>query len=36
MCSGDRYPELVMAVEDPAQGPMGTTRWDAEQVQVSN
>ena len=35
MCSGDRYPELVTAIEDPAQGPMDTTRWDAEQIQVS-
>ena len=31
----DRYPELVTAIEDPAQGPMDTTRWDAEQIQVS-
>ena len=35
MCSGDRYPDLVTAIEDPAQGPMVTTRWDAEQIQVS-
>ena len=35
MCSGDRYPELVTATEDPAQGPMDTARWDAEQIQVS-
>ena len=35
MCSGDRYPELVTATEDPAQGPMDTTRWDSEQIQVS-
>ena len=35
MCSGDKYPELVTAIEDPAQGPMDTTRWDAEQIQVS-
>ena len=35
MCSGDRYPKLVTAIEDPAQGPMDTTRWDAEQIQVS-
>ena len=34
-CSDDRYPELVTAVEDQAQGPMDTTRWDAEQIQVS-
>ena len=35
MCSGGRYPELVTAIEDPAQGPMDTTHWDAEQIQVS-
>ena len=35
MCSGDRYPDLVTAVEDPAQGTMDTTRWDPEQIQVS-
>ena len=35
MCSGDRYPELVTAIEDPAQGPVDTTRWDAELMQVS-
>ena len=35
MCSGDRYPDLVTAVEDPAQGTMDTTLWDAEQIQVS-
>ena len=35
MCSGDSYPELVTAIEDPAQGPMDTTRWDVEQIQVS-
>ena len=35
MCSGDRYPELVTAIEDPPQGPMDTTRWDVEQIQVS-
>ena len=26
MCSGDRYLQLVTAIEDPAQGPMDTTR----------
>ena len=35
LCSGDRYPELVTAIEDPAQGPMETTRWNAQQIQVS-
>ena len=35
MCTGDKYPELVTAIEDPAQRPMDTTRWDAEQIQVS-
>ena len=35
MCSGDRYPDLVTAVEDPAQEMMDTTRWEAEQMQVS-
>ena len=35
MCSGDRYPDLVTAVEDPAQETMDTTCWDAEQIQVS-
>ena len=35
MCSGDRYPELVTAMEDPTQGPMDTTRWEAEQIEVS-
>ena len=35
MCSGDRYPDLVTAIEDPAQGTLDTTLWDAEQIQVS-
>ena len=35
MCTGDKYPELVTAIEDPAQRRMDTTRWDAEQIQVS-
>ena len=35
MCSGDRYPYLVRAVEDPAQGTMDTTLWGEEQIQVS-
>ena len=35
MCSGDMYPELVTATKDSAQGPMDTSRWDAEQSQVS-
>ena len=35
MCSGDRYPELVTAIEDQAQGPIDTTRWDEEQMQFS-
>ena len=35
VCSNDRHPDLVTAVEDPAQGTMDTTRWDAEQIQVS-
>ena len=33
MCSGD--PDLVRAVEDPAQATMDTTLWDEEQIQVS-
>ena len=35
MCSGDRYLDLVTAVEDPAQGTLDTTAQDAEQIQVS-
>ena len=35
VCSGDRHPDLVTAIEDPTQRPMDTTRWDAEQIQVS-
>ena len=35
MCSGDRYPDLVRAFEDPVQGTMDTTLWDEEQIQVS-
>ena len=35
MCSGDRYPALLTAVEDPAQGMVDTTNWDPEQIQVS-
>ena len=27
MSSGDRFPNLVTSVEDPAQGTMDTTRW---------
>ena len=34
MCKGDRYLDLVAAVEDPAQGTMDTMLWDLEQVQV--
>ena len=35
MCSGDRYLDLVKAIEDPAQGTLDTTVRDAEQIQVS-
>ena len=34
MCKGDRYLDLVAAVEDPAQGTMDTMLWDLEQVQI--
>ena len=35
MCIGDRYPDFVTAVGDPARGTMDTTLWDPEQIQVS-
>ena len=34
MCSGDRCPELVTDIEDPAQGPMGTHHHG--EVTISN
>ena len=35
MCIGARYPNLMTAVEDPAQGAIDTALWDPEQIQVS-